>query len=120
MENTTHPHTSYWLQVNLGLDQEPKWWPKRKQLIEAVHSLWALRQQCYYEGTDQSQYRDRRRQISKGFKIKFETIDLLLGIATTDPVNAYGAVRDFFLGADPKLRRTRKVVESTCEWSSQC
>ena len=105
MKEELHPITKYWLATTFGVDREPFWWSRRKQLIARVHHLWNLRQRCYYEGTDPDEFRDARRSLSMGLKIRFEHLDLLLGVCCTDPANGYGCLRDFFLAGDPKLTR---------------
>ena len=104
--NELHPHTVYWLAVTFGLDTEPVWYKHRNKLVGAVHRLWNIRQECYYQQVDKAGYNDARRSLSMGFKIRYEHLDQLIGVCMTDPSNGYGCLRDFFSASEPKLTRT--------------
>ena len=68
--------------------------------------MWQLRQEAYYEGKDQTAYRDARRALAMGYKLRYEQIDLMLGVCMVDPSNPYGILVDLFKASEPRLTRT--------------
>ena len=106
MKQDVHPHLKYWFAVTFGLDHVPHWYHHRKKIVTAVSHLWQLRQEAFYERKDQTAFKDARRALSMGYKLRYEHIDLMIGICMVDPSNPYGILVDFFKGSEPRITRT--------------
>ena len=96
-------HLEYYFATFLGTTTAPFWWTHKKKVTTAVAHLWNLRQAIYFEDGTEEAFEDALIDTTIRFKIKKSMLYFLLGIASTNPHDPFGAVRAYLNKSDPQL-----------------